>query len=70
MGNQWVTIEEEIEMKNILIVSSSPRRKGNSQLLCEQFQKGAESKGHKVNLVRLMDLKIDFCHACDACMRN
>lgn len=57
-------------MKNILIVSSSPRKKGNSQILCEQFQKGAEKKGHNVNLIRLMDLKIGFCRACDACMKN
>ena len=36
-------------MKNILIISSSPRKKGNSQILCEQFKKGAEAKGHQVN---------------------
>lgn len=57
-------------MKNILIISGSPRKKGNSQSLCEQFQKGAEEKGHNVKLVRLMDRKIGFCRACDACMKN
>lgn len=57
-------------MKHILILSSSPRKNGNSQLLCEQFQKGAEAKGHQVTLVRLMEKKIGFCYACDACMRN
>ena len=31
-------------MKNVLIISSSPRKKGNSQILCEQFKKGAEAK--------------------------
>jgi len=36
----------EKAMKNVLIISSSPRKQGNSQLLCEQFQKGAEAKGH------------------------
>lgn len=34
-------------MKNILIISSSPRKAGNSQLLCEQFKAGAEASGHK-----------------------
>ena len=34
-------------MKNILIISSSPRKKGNSQILCEQFQKGAETSVHR-----------------------
>lgn len=37
-------------MKNVLIISSSPRKKGNSQLLCEQFKKGAEEQGHQVKL--------------------
>ena len=57
-------------MKHILIISSSPRKKGNSQHLCEQFKKGAEEKGHQVELIRLMDLNIGFCRACDGCMRN
>ena len=47
-------------MKNVLIISSSPRKKGNSQILCEQFKKGAEAKGHQVTLVRLMDLDMAF----------
>lgn len=35
-------------MKNILIISSSSRKVGNTQILCEQFKKGAEEKGHNV----------------------
>lgn len=35
-------------MKNILIISSSPRKVGNTQMLCEQFKKGAEKKGYNV----------------------
>ena len=31
-------------MKNILIISSSPRKKGNSQILCEQFKKVQKQK--------------------------
>ena len=42
---KWELIGEK-RMKNILIISSSPRKKGNSQILCEQFKKGAEAKGH------------------------
>ena len=45
-------------MKNILIISSSPRKKGNSQILCEQFKKGAEAKGHQVKIVRIMEQNI------------
>lgn len=57
-------------MKNILIISSSPRKAGNSQLLCEQFKAGAEASGHNVTLVRLAEKQIGFCRACDACMHN
>ena len=32
-------------MKNVLIISSTPRRNGNSQILCEEFEKGAKEKG-------------------------
>ena len=55
-------------MKNILIISSSPRKKGNSQILCEQFKKGAEAKGHQVKIVRIMEQNIGFCRACDGCI--
>ena len=57
-------------MKNILIISGSPRKKGNSQLLCESFCKGALEAKHCVNLIRLADKNIHFCRACDACMKN
>ena len=60
----------EKAMKNVLIISSSPRKHGNSQILCEQFKKGAEAKGHQVKIVRIMEQKIGFCRACDGCMRN
>lgn len=44
-------------MKNVLIISASPRKRGNSQLLCEQFTEGARAMGHEVNLVRLAEKK-------------
>lgn len=57
-------------MKNILIISSSPRKSGNSQLLCEQFKKGAEKNGHTVHIVRMMEKNIGFCRACNSCMKH
>lgn len=54
----------------VLIISSSPRKNGNSQCLCEAFAKGATEAGHHVDLVRLAEKKIGCCLACDACMRN
>lgn len=35
-------------MKNILVISASPRKGGNSDVLCDEFIKGAQQAGHKV----------------------
>lgn len=34
--------------KNVLILSGSPRKKGNSDLLCDEFMRGAEESGNQV----------------------
>lgn len=36
--------------KKILIISSSPRKGGNSDLLCDEFMKGARGAGHDVEI--------------------
>ncbi|MBO5522317.1 MAG: flavodoxin family protein [Roseburia sp.] len=53
--------------KNILIISSSPRKGGNSDTLCDYFMKGAEEAGNHVDKIRLAELKIGYCSACYAC---
>lgn len=55
--------------KNVLIISASPRKGGNSDTLCNQFRKGAEEAGHQVEKLRLAELKIDYCSACYACKK-
>ena len=35
-------------MKSVLILSSSPRKGGNTDLLCDAFAKGAKEAGNKV----------------------
>ena len=37
--------------KNILILSTSPRKNGNSQMLAREFARGAEEAGHNVELL-------------------
>ena len=54
-------------MKNVLIISSSPRKDGNSERLCQEFMKGARESGNQVELVCLRDKKIGYCVACYAC---
>lgn len=55
--------------KNVVIISSSPRINGNSDVLCQQFKKGAESSGHKVKYVNLANLNLGYCIGCYACSR-
>ena len=55
--------------KNILVLSSSGRKGGNSDLLCDQFAKGAREAGHQVEKVRLAEKKIGFCTGCYACQK-
>jgi multimeric flavodoxin WrbA len=56
--------------KKVLVLSASPRKGGNSDLLCDQFVKGAEEAGHQAEKVFLRDKKIGYCVACDACKKN
>ncbi len=53
--------------KNVLIISSSPRKNGNSDRLCQEFAKGAEEAGHHVKTVRVAEKNIGFCTGCYAC---
>lgn len=53
--------------KNVLIISSSPRRGGNSDLLCDQFLAGALAAGHLAEKVFLPEHKINYCLGCGVC---
>ncbi len=56
--------------KNVLIISASPRRHGKSDLLCDQFLKGAEESGHTVEKIFLKDQKIGYCSGCGYCFEH
>lgn len=53
--------------KKVLVISASPRKKGNSDLLCDEFIKGAVTAGNEVEKVFLSDLKINYCTGCGVC---
>lgn len=53
--------------KNVLIISGSPRKNGNSETLCDAFSAGAITAGHTVEKISLAGKKIGFCTACYAC---
>lgn len=53
--------------KKVLILSGSPRKGGNSDLLCDEFAKGAQEAGHEVEKIRVAEKNIGYCRACYAC---
>ena len=55
--------------KKVLIISSTPRKGGNSDKLCDAFAEGAKEAGNKVEKVRISDLKIGYCTGCYACQK-
>jgi multimeric flavodoxin WrbA len=59
-----------IMAKKVLILSASPRKGGNSDLLCDQFLLGAEESGNEAEKIFLRNRKINHCLACGACQSN
>lgn len=55
---------------NVLAISASPRKNGNSDVLCDQFLKGAGENGANVSKIRLAEKNISPCVACDACAKT
>lgn len=55
---------------NVLVISSSPRKGGNSDVLCDQFAKGAAESGHTVEKLRLAEKRLAPCAACYGCLRS
>ena len=53
--------------KKVLILSGSPRKNGNSDILCNEFMKGAVESGNEVEKIRVSEKKIGFCTGCYAC---
>lgn len=57
-------------MKKVIVLSSSPRIGGNSDILCDQFIKGARDCGHKVEKIQIAQQNIKYCIGCMSCQHN
>ena len=57
-------------MKTVLIISTSPRKGGNSEILADEFARGAKEGGHQVEKICLHDKTINFCKGCLACQKT
>ena len=53
--------------KKVLILSSSPRRGGNSDTLCDEFLRGAADAGNDTEKIFLRDKNIGYCTGCGTC---
>ncbi|MGD1995761.1 MAG: flavodoxin family protein [Anaerolineae bacterium] len=54
-------------MTRVLGIAGSPRRRGNTEILLDQFLAGAEAAGADVEKIVAAQLNIAGCIACDDC---
>ena len=53
-------------MKKVIIISASPRKGGNSDILCDKFLEGAAEAGHQTEKIFLREKDINYCMAISA----
>ena len=56
--------------KKVLVLSTSPRKSGNSDALADEFVRGAREAGHEVEKIALYDKNIGFCRGCLSCLET
>lgn len=56
--------------KKVLVISSSPRKDGNSDILSNEFIKGVSASGNVAEKVALREKKINYCTGCGFCNTN
>lgn len=54
-------------MKKIIVVTSSPRKNGNSETLARKFAQGSAFSGNDVQFIAIRDLNLQFCTGCMYC---
>ena len=54
-------------MKKVIVVTSSPRKGGNSETLAQKFAEGAKAAGNEVQFIAVRDVDLKFCTGCMYC---
>lgn len=54
-------------MKKVVVVTSSPRKGGNSETLARKFAEGAIAAGNEVEFIAVRDVNLKFCIGCMYC---
>lgn len=53
--------------KNVVVITGSPRKGGNTDMLADAFIQGAKAAGHEVTKFDAVADPLQPCRACDAC---
>jgi hypothetical protein len=56
--------------KKILVISASLRNGSNSDMLADEFMRGALESGNKAEKITLRGKSINFCKGCLACQKT
>ena len=56
--------------KKIVVITGSPRKKGNSIAMTDAFIQSAEQLGHTVTRFDAADKRLTGCHACETCFKT
>jgi multimeric flavodoxin WrbA len=54
----------------IAILNGSPRKNGNTEIMVDEFTKGAQESGHEVNKINLAGKQIAGCLGCQYCFAH
>ena len=55
---------------NIVVLSGSPRRGANTDIMVEAFAETAREGGHTVEVIRVASKKIAGCLGCQCCFTH
>lgn len=55
---------------NITIINGSPRIGGNTEIMAEEFARGAKAAGHQVEMIRMSEKKVSGCLGCQYCFSH
>ena len=56
-------------MSKVVILEGSPKKRGNTDLMCEAFADAAQAAGHDVQVIPVGRMHIDGCKGCGACYK-
>ncbi len=56
--------------KKIVVITGSPRKKGNSLSMTEAFVEAAAKNGHSIIRFDAAQSNVGGCHACETCYHS